>query len=187
MNTRNRIKKLSVVAIFSAVIVVLQILATFINISGFPITLTLVPIIIGAAVYGEGVGAILGFVFGAIVSIMVVTGLDPSGALMLSMHPLITVLTCLIKGMACGYISGLVYRLLKNRVNDKVRIIISAFICPVINTFGLYISLILFFDTSFKALIGAFVSINFVIELFINVLVAPGLTGLINRSINRYE
>lgn len=185
MNNK-KIKLISQVAIFSAVIVVLQLIATFINFGSFPITLTLLPIIVGAAVYGPPVGAILGLVFGAIVDIMVITGADPSGAAMLSMHPIITLLTCLIKGALAGYISGLTYKLLA-KANKKVRIIAAAAICPIVNTLVFFISLILFFDSSFKALIGAFISINFVIELLINVLLAPGLTNLIERNIKRYD
>lgn len=183
MNNK-RIKLISEVAIFSAVIVILQILATFINFGSFPITLTLVPIIVGAAVYGPLVGLILGIVFGVIVDIMVITGADPSGATMLSMHPVITLLTCLVKGGLAGLGSGLVYKYL-NKINSKLRIIITAAVCPVINTLVFCISLMLFFDSSIQVLIGMFVSINFVIELVINVLLAPGLTNLIERNKKR--
>lgn len=185
MNNK-KTKLLSEIAIFSAIIIILQLLATFINFGSFPITLTLLPIIVGAAVYGPLVGMILGIVFGIIVDIMVITGADPSGATMLSIHPIITILTCLIKGGLAGLFSGLAYKYL-NKLNNKVRIIISAAICPITNTLIFFISLILFFDSNIQALIGAFLSINFVIELLLNILLAPGLTNLIEHSIKRYE
>ena len=183
---KKKIRTITEVAIFSAIIIILQILATSINFGSFPITLTLIPIIVAGCVYGEYVAAFLGFVFGGIVSIMVITGADPSGATMFSAHPIITVLTCLIKGILAGYLSALTYKCLKVK-NEKIRVAIAAAICPIVNTITLYLSLILFFDTSLKALIGAFVSINFVIELLTNVLLAPGLTGLILRNKKRYE
>lgn len=186
INMKKKIKTLTEIAIFSALIVLLQVLATSINFGSFPITLTLIPIIVAGCVYGELVGAFLGFVFGAVVSIMVVTGADPSGATMFSAHPIITVATCLLKGILAGYLSALAYKRLKVK-NEKLRVVIAAAICPVVNTLILYISLMIFFDTSLKALIGAFISINFVIELLINVLLAPGLTGLILRNKKRYE
>lgn len=183
---KNKIKLLTEISIFSAIIVILQILATFINFGSFPITLTLIPIIVGSFVYGPLVGALLGLVFGMVVSIMVIIGSDPSGATMFLLHPVITVVTCLLKGALAGYLSGLCYKLFKN-INQKVRIIISSAICPIVNTLILSLSLLIFFNEELKILIGMFVSVNFVIELLINVLLAPGLTNLIRHSINRYE
>lgn len=179
---RNKIDKLSRIAIFSAIIIVLQLVATYINFSGFPITLTLIPIIVCAAVYGELMGLLMGLVFGAVVSLMVITGADVSGATMFSTHPIITVLTCLIKGGLAGLFSGIAYKLIKNK---KLAIIISAIIAPITNTSILCISLALFFDTPLVIGITTLMGINFLIEFLINVLIAPGLTGIIQRASKR--
>ena len=64
---KNKIKLLAEISIFSAIIVILQLLATFINFGSFPITLTLIPIIVGSFVYGPLVGGLLGLVFGIVV------------------------------------------------------------------------------------------------------------------------
>ena len=179
-------KEFTTISIFAAIIIVLQILATYINISGFPITLTLVPIIVAGAIYGPKMSTLMGLVFGVIVLVMVIMGADVGGAAMFSVHPLITVIVCLLKGAMCGLCSGLVYKLFKKR-NNKIALILSAITTPIINTFTLYLFIIMFFDSSFKVMIGAFVSINFVIELLINALLAPGLLVLINRYKNRYK
>ena len=176
-------KRFAVISIFAAIIIVLQVLATYINFGGFPITLTLIPIIIAGAVFGPYVGMLMGLVFGIVVDVMVITGADPSGAIMLASHPIVTIMTCLIKGALAGYLGAISYKLLKNK---KLAIVIDAIITPVVNTLILYIALILFFDTSFAAMIAAFMSINFIIELLINVIIAPGLLNLINRASNRY-
>ena len=176
-------KKIAITSIFIAIIVILQIIATYINFGGFPITLTLIPIIIAGAIYGPSMGALMGFVFGIIVDIMVITGADPSGAIMLAAHPIITVVTCLIKGTLAGLFGAIAYKLIKN---NKVGIVASAIITPITNTAILYISLILFFETSFAAMVAAFMSINFIIELLINIFIAPGLLILINRIKNRH-
>ena len=175
-------RKFATISIFIAIIIVLQLVATYINFGGFPITLTLIPIIIAGAVYGPGIGCLMGLVFGIIVDIMVITGADPSGAVMFSAHPIITVLTCLVKGSAAGLLGAFAYKAIKNK---KIGIIASAIITPITNTAILYISLILFFDTSFTAMVAAFMSINFVVELLINVIIAPGLLNLINRVKSR--
>ena len=181
---RNKIKLITEVSIFSAIIIILQLIATFINFGSFPITLTLIPIIVGGAVYGPLVGMILGLVFGLIVDVMVITGADPTGAVMLASHPIITLSTCLIKGALAGLLSALAYKYLKIK-NSKLRIVIAAAICPIANTFTFFISLILFFDSSITVLISTILSVNFVIELLINMLIAPGLTTLIEH--NRHE
>lgn len=72
-------RRIVVVAMFAALIVVLQVAATFIHFGGFPITLTLVPIIVAGALYGTGTGALMGTVFGIVVLAMVVTGQIPAG------------------------------------------------------------------------------------------------------------
>lgn len=181
-NTFMKTKRFAAISIFSAIIIVLQILSTYINFGSFPITLTLIPIIIAGAVYGPYVGMLMGLVFGAIVSIMVIVGADPSGAIMFANHPIITVSTCLIKGGLAGLLGAISYKTIKN---NKLGIVIDAITTPVVNTFVLYLSLILFFDTTFSAMIAAFISINFVIELIINVLIAPGLLSLITRAKTR--
>ena len=60
-------QRMAGLAIFTAIIVVLQVLCTFVRFGPFPITLALAPIIIGAAVYGSSAGALLGGVFGTVV------------------------------------------------------------------------------------------------------------------------
>ena len=177
-------RKIAVISIFGAVVAVLQIVATFINFGSFPITLTLVPIIVAGAMFGVGVGAIMGTVFGAIVALMVITGADPSGAAMLAMHPFITVSVCVLKGTMCGAAGAFVYRLLKDK-NQKLAIILAAAITPIVNTGTLALAIILFFGGAFATLIALFVTVNFLIELVIDVLLAPGLLGLINRYSKR--
>lgn len=183
MNNK-KIKFIAEISIFSAIIIILQLVATFINFGSFPITLTLIPIIVGACVYGPFIGMFLGLVFGIIVDIMVITGADINGAAMFSARPIVTIVMCLLKGMLAGLFSGLAYKYIKIE-NRKIKTIVSSAICPIVNTLIFSIALILFFDNSFKILIGAFLSINFVIELLINILLAPGLTNLIEHSKNR--
>ena len=56
-------------ALFAAIVVVLQIIGNYIRIGNFSISLVLVPIIVGAALYGPAGGAFLGGVFGIVVII----------------------------------------------------------------------------------------------------------------------
>ena len=64
-----KINRMVGIAVLSALVVVLQLLSSVIKIGTVSITLTLIPIVVGAAFYGPGAGAILGTVFGLVVYI----------------------------------------------------------------------------------------------------------------------
>ena len=64
MAKQTKLNRMTAAALFSALTVILQLIATFIKFGPFSITLALAPIIVGAAVYGKGFGALLGTVLG---------------------------------------------------------------------------------------------------------------------------
>ena len=97
-NSNGKTRRLAGLALFTAIVVVLQLLGSFIKVGPFAVSLVLIPIVVGAAVYGVSAGAWLGFVFGVVVTIAVVTGADQGGYIMFSARPVMTVLVCLIKG-----------------------------------------------------------------------------------------
>ena len=78
--TMGKTQRMVGLAIFTAIIIVLQLVSTFIKFGPFSITLAMIPIVVGAAVYGAGAGAYLGGVFSVVVLICCVTGADPGGA-----------------------------------------------------------------------------------------------------------
>ena len=61
--TMGKTQRMVGLAIFTAIIIVLQLVSTFIKFGPFSITLAMIPIVVGAAVYGAGAGAYLGGVF----------------------------------------------------------------------------------------------------------------------------
>ena len=179
-------------AIFTAIIVVLQVLCTFIRFGPFSITLALAPIIIGTAMYGKGAGAYLGGVFGAVVLITGLLGWD-GGTVMLLMgiNPVGCILICLVKGIAAGFFAGLCYELLAKK-NDKVGVLVSGIVCPVVNT-GLFIvgMLVFFFDTLsgwaggqdlLLYIIVGLTGINFLVELAVNIVLSSGITQIIRAG-----
>ena len=122
MNNREKTRKLTGVAIFTALVIVLQLLGSFIKFGPFSVSLTLIPIVVGAALYGPAAGAWLGFVFGVVV---LVSG-DAAPFLAVSVAG--TVFTVLVKGAIAGFIAGVVYSMLKNS-NVWVAAICAALIC----------------------------------------------------------
>lgn len=66
MQSKN-VKRLTGMALFTALIIGLQLLGSFIKFGAFSISLVLIPIVVGTALYGWIAGAWLGFVFGMVV------------------------------------------------------------------------------------------------------------------------
>ncbi len=174
------------VGLLTAIVVVLQLLGSFIRFGPFSISLVLLPIVVGAATYGTGAGAWLGFAFGATVL------LSGDAAAFLTVDPIGTVLVVLLKGMLAGLLSGLVYRLLSRR-SRYLSVAISAIVCPIINT-GIFLlgCRLFFFDTiagwaeaaGFSGgaglyLIVVMVGLNFIVELLINVILAPAVVRIL--------
>ena len=108
--TKDTQRKFVYTAMFAAIVVVLQMFVS-IPVGMFTITLTLVPVMLGAILFGPASGAFLGGVFGIVVAIQVITGAaGPASTLMLTQAPVITVVLCILKGALAGWISGLVYQ-----------------------------------------------------------------------------
>ena len=177
-------RKLTGLAILTALVVILQ----FLPIKGpfFLITLTLVPIVIGSALYGAFAGAWLGFIFGVTVL------LSGDAAAFLTINIPGTIATVLVKGILAGLAAGLVYKL-ASKVNRYFGVICSALVAPVVNTGIFLLGCRLFFmDTvngwaaaSGYENVGAYmilslVGINFLIELGVDLVCSPVILRLIN-------
>ena len=102
--------RLTALGILTAIIIVLQIFSTFVKFGPFSITLALIPIVIGAAMYGAAAGAYLGAVFSFVVLLMCIFGADIGGAMVWNANPLICALLVMFKGTAAGFEAGVHYR-----------------------------------------------------------------------------
>lgn len=190
---RTDTRKLTTLAIFTALIVVLQLISALLTrfVPALPVsvTLTLVPIVVGAALYGVGAGAYLGGVFGVVVMLFCVTALDLGGAMLWNASPLMCALVCLAKGVAAGAAAGAVYLAVspKNRTAGAICAGIAA---PVVNT-GLFIAAVfLFFRDTLTAWAGGkdlvvyavtgLAGVNFLLELAVNLVLAPVIVRIIN-------
>ena len=183
MNSKT--KNMVGVGLFTAIVMVLQFLGGGIKFGMFSISLVLVPIVVGAAIYGFKSGAWLGFAFGAAVL------LSGDAAAFLVIDPMSTVLVVLVKGAACGFAAGLIYHLLA-RINTTAAVFAAAVICPVVNT-GVFLLGCRFFFLETVAGWGAamgyenaaaymflgLAGVNFLIEMAVNILLAPMIVRLI--------
>jgi len=173
-------------AILTGLVFLLQMLGSFIHIGPFSISLVLVPIVIGAATCNWKISAWLGTVFGIAV---LVSG---DAASFLAIDVAGTVVTVLLKGMLCGLVAGLVYKLLEKK-NRYLAVVASAIVCPIVNTGVFLLGCLAFFLPTvaswgaaegyqnvaaymFLGLAGG----NFLVELLINIILSPVIVRILN-------
>ncbi len=177
------IQRLTIGAILTALVVVLQLMGSFIHFGVFSVSLVLIPIVVGAATCGKWIGAWLGFVFGLAVL------LSGDAATFMAINVPGTIITVLVKGVLCGLCAGLVYQALA-KWNQYVAIFAAAIVCPVVNT-GVFLlgCGVFFLDTIQGWAAGAnvisymlvgLVGFNFLFELGFNLLLSPGVVQLLN-------
>jgi len=188
MNTKNRTQMIVGMGLLTAIVVVLQALSLSIRFGMFTITLVLVPIIVGAALYGVWAGGWLGFVFGIVV-------LFTDAGAFLAVNIPGTIITVLAKGIGAGVAAGFVYALLAKK-NRFVATLVSGIVAPVVNT-GLFLlgCLIFFmptiegwaeaagFENAGSYLILGMVGTNFVIELIINLALSATIVQIIDIAL----
>lgn len=193
MNTssRARTRKLVGIALFSAIVVILQFLGSFIHLGPFSVSLVLLPIVVGAATYGIGAGTWLGFVFGVVVLI------SGDAASFLAINPLGTVVTVIAKGTLAGLTVDVLYRLLAG-TNKYVATAVSAVACPIVNTGVFLLGCFVFFLETIKTwatgwavtegvaydlasyIVFGLVGGNFLVELLINIILCPVIIRVIH-------
>lgn len=116
--------------LLTAIVIVLQYLGAFIRFGTFSVSLVLMPIVVGAALFGIGAGAWLGLVFGLVVL------LSGDANPFMTINPFGTIVTVLAKGVLAGAVSGLVYTALsklfsKNNATERWATIIACLVLAV--------------------------------------------------------
>ena len=175
VNTRT----LAGLGLMTAIVIVLQLVGGAIRFGTFSISLVLLPIVVGAALYGRGAGAWLGFVFGAAVI------LSGDASAFLAVNVFGTLVTCLLKGALAGLCAGAVYKLFE-KTNTVLATALAAVAAPIVNTGVFLLGCSVFFLDTVKGWavaagaesVGAymfvgFVGINFLIELAVNIVLCP--------------
>lgn len=188
-------KKLNVqkfvgIAMLAAVVVVLQFIGNYIKFGDVSISLVLLPIVVGATLYGPIAGLILGGVFGAIIIAGYLSG--AVDGLWLA-NPIATAVVCMIKGCAAGYLSGVVFSLFSRLGGSKSSTVGSyaaAVTCPIVNTGIFLLAMFTIFkpqliefaggtNTFYFAFIGL-AGVNFLVELAVNIILAPVIVGIVD-------
>ena len=186
-------KELTGIAVLLALVIVLQAFGGTVVIGAVQLNFTLIPIVLGAIVFGAGVGAFLGFACGVVVLVQVIMGAVPFYALIWANDPIATVLTCTVKTTAAGALAGWLYALLSKK-NERAALFVASGLVPVINT-AIFILGCLCMTNSVYGMAGGqnvlvfilvgLVTFNFFIEFAVNLLVAPALQRVIQVVVKR--
>ncbi len=184
--------KMVELALLAAIIIVLQQIVIPLP-GGLTLSLVLIPIVVGAVLHGPAAGAALGAVFGAVVTVLVITGrAGLLSTMMWQTNPVMTVVVCMLKGTAAGWVAGLLYKAAGKK--PLAATFLAAGAAPVVNT-GLFLAGIFtcFADVTveFAAGIGiegksvlyiaivVLVGVNFLVELAANLLFATGIANIV--------
>ena len=183
-------------SMLTALVVVLQTIGGGISFGGFSITLVLIPVVIGSALFGPKDGAFLGGVFGLIAYINSANGTDPWGNMVFTANPFLCALVCIGKGALAGLAAGFLYKWIygafakKTTAGSYIAVIGAAIIAPVVNTGTFILGMLLFFKGTLDSWAGGtpilsyiifgLTGINFLIELGVNLVLAPAITTIIN-------
>lgn len=172
-------------ALLAALVVVLQTVASNIKVGPIPITLTLVPIVIGAVLYGPGAGALLGATFGLVTAVAGLTGYDAGTQALIQASPVWTILTCFVKATAAGWVAGLVYRALRKK--QTLGCVLASMSAPVVNTGIFLLAMTTVLRSSLEAWAGGtdMVYYVFVVLTGVNFLVEFGVNAVLSAAIAR--
>lgn len=176
MKSKITVRQITGIAVLTAVLAGLWAFSTFIPSSILKLNLALIPIVLGACIYGPWCGLFLGAVDGILVVI------DPSTAAFLAVNPVITVLLCILKTGLAGLASGFLFKLI-NKFNDIVAAVVASLVVPVINT-GLFLcgTLLFFMDVfggDVMLLMSIVFTVNFAIEFALAVVMSPVIYKII--------
>lgn len=189
MKNRIKIQRTVGISVLFALVIALQVMSNYITFGPVSITLALIPLSMGAILYGPIVGLFLGVVMGAMVLVA------PSTGTFLSFNVWFTILLCLVKSGMAGLVSGLLFEgvaLIKTkhkRVKLSIGVILAALSAPIINT-GIFILGATFmftnlysqsgnFGEAFSSAVAVISSANFLVEFLVSAILSPTLIYLV--------
>jgi uncharacterized membrane protein len=183
-------RNVAFLAVLVALVVVLQIWGSNIKIAGLSLNLALVPIALGAILFGPLMGAVLGLICGLIIAIYGIAGYEPFTFYLFSQSPVFTVFLCLVKTAAAGALAGVAYKLIAKK-NKYVAVFVASALVPIVNTGIFAIGCFIIYDqilaylgsfgldyngySSFYVVFAVVITWNFFIELLTSLILAPAV------------
>ena len=195
-NVKAKTMKLVQLALLSGLIILLQTVFIIPLPGSLTLSLVLVPIVVGAVLFGHKSGALLGGVFGVLVAVMAIQGqLGLLTNMMVAYSPILTALICILKGVAAGWVAGLIAQCFKK--HHFVGILLAAAAAPIVNTGIFVLGMLTVFQgvmMDFAGQIGmggtsalyfaivVLVGVNFIIEFAANVILSPAIASIVKAA-----
>ncbi|MBQ8683129.1 MAG: ECF transporter S component [Clostridia bacterium] len=192
-NTQAKTLRLVELGLLAALIILLQTVIVIPLPGSLTLSLVLVPIVVGAILFGPAAGALLGGVFGVVVAIMAVQGqLGLLTNMMVAYNPLLTVVICVLKGVAAGWVPGLIAASLKGK--PMLGTVLAAAAAPLANTGIFVLGMLTVFrgvmlefaenigmggTTAVYFAIVVLVGVNFIVEFAANLILSPAIASIV--------
>ena len=149
---------------------------------GTAINLALIPVVVGAILYGPEGGLSVGIFLGAVT---LLPGQGAEGFYVNWYMTILAIVLCLLKTGLAGFVSGWLFRLFSKK-NFIVGIFAASMIAPIVNsgTFLLLYGILIFIMTgeaygvTFVATAAA-IWIAFLVELALNIILAPTIASVV--------
>lgn len=195
-SSKQKVLKLVQLAILIALIFVMQYIGTLastpLKAIGIELSFVLLPIVVGAFLFGPIEGAVLGLVFGVMTVVLTVTAPGTMTYILLEANPIAYVVVAILKAVSAGLGAGFVYKGLDKLFKGKLvylRTVIASATAPIINTGFFLLGMVLFFSDTiaekwaggqnvFLFLVGL-IWINFIVEFAINVCLTPAIIRIV--------
>ncbi len=194
-NSKEKIKRLVLLALFSAILMVMSYTPLgYLNIGPLAITFNVIPVALAAATLGPSGGAFVGAVFGitSFLQCIGIGGTSAMGVILFDISPLLAFVQRFFPRVLEGLIAGFIFKGMKKFSNNTVSCAVTGFATAFLNTALFMTSLVLLFGNTdyIKNMIGGqniiifictFVGINAVFEM----IAATLLTGAVGTALYR--
>lgn len=190
-NSKKKIRRLTGISLLLALAVSLGLIANYVTFGPVSITLSLIPIVMGAVIYGPVAGLILGLAVGAITIVapatfQMIAALQGVSSLPAYVITIETVVVCLVKMGMAGLIPGFIFKALRKK-HFNLGVILAGISAPIVNTglFAFFMSTLMRTDLNnaynqggsnfaYFLFIGM-IGINFLIEFAVNAILSPAM------------
>ncbi len=199
-NSKTRTQKMVQLAILVAIMLIFAYTPLgYLKAGPIEITFMVLPVAIGAIILGPVSGAILGGIFG-LTSFIQCFGASAFGALLLSINPILTFLTCMLPRLLCGWLSGLLFKVLHRSERMKTApYFIASLATALLNTLFFITCIVVFFwkNDTFLTTMGswqlptdslwlffvAFVGLNGLVEAIVNFVAAGTVSKVLSKVV----
>lgn len=199
-NSKTRTQKMVQLAILVAIMLIFAYTPLgYLKAGPIEITFMVLPVAIGAIILGPVSGAILGGIFG-LTSFIQCFGASAFGALLLSINPILTFLTCMLPRLLCGWLSGLLFKVLHRSERMKTApYFIASLATALLNTIFFITCIVVFFwkNDTFLTTMGswqlptdslwlffvAFVGLNGLVEAIVNFVAAGTVSKVLSKVV----